>query len=105
MKRSPVCREGCECEHRHPHRGQLDEGDDFTTRSPEQPLVRQVATCIHRSAGQQQQNVTQRQARHEDVGHIPEAFCGGKCLDEGDIADQPQHADHAVDRSDDNPGD
>lgn len=103
--RSPVCREGCECEHRHPHRSQLDEGDDFTAHSPEKPLVRQVATRIHGSAGQQQQDVTQRQARHEEVGHIPEAFSGRKCLDEGDVAHQSQHADHTVDRSDDNPGD
>lgn len=53
-KNLPVSGQGCESEHRNPNRGELDEGDDFTAQSAEQPLLWQVAAGIHRSAGHQQ---------------------------------------------------
>lgn len=82
----PVSREGCESEHGHPDRGELNEGDDFAAHSSEQPLLRQVATGIHRSAGHQQQHVPQSEARHEQVRHVADTFGGAKCPDESDVA-------------------
>lgn len=38
-KNLPVSGQGCESEHRNPNRGELDEGDDFTAQSAEQPLL------------------------------------------------------------------
>ena len=100
----PVSRESCESEHRHPDRGELDEGDDLTAHPAEQPLLGQVAAGVHRSAGHQQQHVPERQAGHEEVGHVARGLGRGEGLDEGDVADQTQHADDTVHRGDGDAG-
>lgn len=65
----PVRREGSEGEHRHPHRRQLDERDEFTAHTPEQPLVHEVATGVHRGARDQEQEIPQRETGQEQVWH------------------------------------
>lgn len=50
----PVSGQRSQSEHRHADGSELDVGDDFAARSPEQPLLCQVTAGIHRGAGHEQ---------------------------------------------------
>lgn len=89
----PVSAEGGEREHRNPHRGELDGGDEFAAQLAEYPLIKKVAGGVHWNAGQQQQQVPSRQVRDEDVGDAPHGAVGEEYLHQHDVAKQAHRND------------
>lgn len=97
----PVRAERREREHRHADGGELDNGDEFARRLAEHPLLEQVAGGVHRHAGDQQQQVSHRQAGDEDVGHAPHGAVGDEDLHQGDVSQQTHGDDQDVHRGHD----
>lgn len=92
----PVSAERSEREHRHPDRGELDDGDEFARRLSEHPLLGEVAEGVHGHAGDQQQQVSRRQAGDEDVGHAPHGAVGDEDLHQRDVAQQTHDDDQNI---------
>lgn len=84
----PVRAEGGEREHRNPHRGELDGRDEFAAQLAEHPLIKKVAGGVHWNAGQQQQQVSSRQIRDEDVGDAPHSAVSEEYLHQNDVTQQ-----------------
>lgn len=97
----PVCWEGCEREDRHPHRGQLDKGDQLAANPAKQPSVGQVPAGVHGGTGYQEEQVSQSQAGNEEVGHIPHGLHGTEDLNQGDVAHEPYQNDDPINCRDD----
>lgn len=97
----PVRAERREREHRHTDRCQLDDGDEFARRLPEHPLLGEEAEGVHGHAGDQQQQVSRRQAGDEDVGHAAHGAVGDEDLHERDVAQQTHGDDEDVQRGHD----
>ena len=97
----PVCTERRQREHGHADRGELDDGDEFTRRLAEHPLLGQVAERVHGHAGDEQQQVPGRQAGDEDVGHAAHGAVGDEDLHQGDVAHQTHGDDQDVHRGHD----
>lgn len=96
----PVCGESGQCEHGHPHRGQLDERDQFASDAAEEPLVNQIAAGVHRGAGQQEQHVPQSQAGEEQVGHGAHGLDHQTRLHQGHVPHEAHGDDGTVDGGD-----
>lgn len=92
----PVSAERSEREHRHPDRGELDDGDEFARRLSEHPLLGEVAEGVHGHAGDQQQQVSRRQAGDEDVGHAPHGAVRDEDLHQRDVAQQTHDDDQNI---------
>lgn len=97
----PVRAERREREHRHADGGELDDGDEFARRLAEHPLLEEVAGGVHGHAGDQQQQVSHRQAGNEDVGHAPHGAVGDEDLHQGDVSQQTYSDDQDVRRGHD----
>ena len=99
--RVPVRAERREREHGHADRGELDDGDEFARSLAEHPLLREVAEGVHGHAGDEQEQVPQRQAGDEDVGHAAHGAAADEDLHQRDVAQQPHGHDQDVDGSHD----
>lgn len=97
----PVRREGREREDGHPHRGELDEGDQFAARPAKQPPVGQVPAGIHRGTRYQEEQVPQSQTGDEQVWHVSHGLHGTEDLDQGDVANEAYQNDDPVNCRDD----
>lgn len=97
----PVRAERREREHRHADRGELDDGDELARRLAEHPLLGEVAEGVHGHAGEQEQQVSGRQAGDEDVGDAAHGAVGDEDLQQRDVAQQTHGDDDDVHRGHD----
>ena len=97
----PVCREGRECEDRHPYRSKLDKGDQFAANPAKQPFVSQVPAGIHGRTGYQEEQVSQSQAGDEQVRHVSHGLHSTEDLDQGDVANEAYQNDDSINCRDD----
>lgn len=100
---SPVSGERGEREHGHSHRSQLNKRDQLAADAAKKPLVHQVTTGVHWSAGDQEQQVAQSQTGEEEVGNRPQGLHRQTRLHQGHISHQTHTDDESVDSSDSDP--
>lgn len=74
----------------------MDKGDQFAADPAKEPSVSQVLAGIHRGACYQQQQVSQSQARDEQVWHISHGLDCTEDLDQGDVANEAYHDDNPI---------
>lgn len=98
----PVRCQRRESEHWHTDRSQLNKGDEFTTHPPKEPLIRQKLTGIHGRAGDQQQQVSESETRHEEIGNIAHGFHDAKCSNECHVTNQSNNYNERVNGGDNN---